>query len=70
MTPIATIPDGGPILGFAQVVNPDNSITTIIQTEKNTYSWDGNSTFVKIVAQEVLDPEVGGSSPPGPAKLT
>ena len=42
---IATTPNGAAINGFGQLIKQDSSLSTLVQSGGNVYTWDGSSTF-------------------------
>ena len=47
---IATVPNGEPIRGIAQLIGADGNLSTIVQAGGTVYSWDGTATGFKEVA--------------------
>lgn len=42
---MATTPNSESINGFAQLVRPNGTVSTLVQAGGNVYSWDGDATF-------------------------
>jgi hypothetical protein len=45
---VATAPNGGEILGYAQLIKRDGTISTLIQAGNTVYTWDHASAFTSV----------------------
>jgi len=45
---VATAPNAGAINGFAQLISPDNSVSTLVQAGTTVYEWDGDQVFTSV----------------------
>ena len=51
---MATVPNGEPIKGIAQLIGQDGKTSTIVQAGGTFYSWDCTATGFTVIAGEMI----------------